>query len=37
WTVFAVMTIPPIGIPFLLWYLSKSKYDKMVSLRTKKH
>lgn len=27
WMVFAVMTLPSLGIPFLLWFSSKSKYD----------
>ncbi|XP_064609148.1 translocon-associated protein subunit beta-like [Liolophura sinensis] len=27
WGVFAVMTLPSLGIPFLLWFRSKSKYD----------
>jgi len=27
WLVFAVMTLPSLGIPFLLWFSSKSRYD----------
>ncbi|XP_041369528.1 translocon-associated protein subunit beta-like [Gigantopelta aegis] len=27
WLVFAVMTLPSLGIPFLLWFGSKKKYD----------
>jgi len=36
WAAFAVMTIPPIGIPFLLWFRSKSKYEALSS-KSKKH
>lgn len=36
WAAFAVMTIPPIGIPFLLWFRSKSKYEAL-SAKAKKH
>jgi len=34
WLVFAFMTLPSLGIPFLLWFSSSSKYD---SVKTKKN
>ena len=33
WVAFAVMTCPSLGIPFLLWWSSKSKYE---AISTKK-
>lgn len=27
WITFLIMTIPTVGIPYLLWYRSKSRYD----------
>ncbi|WP_411026685.1 hypothetical protein [Salmonella sp. s54395] len=37
WAVFAVMTVPPIGIPFLLWSMSKRKYESVITGKTKKN
>ncbi|XP_022100851.1 translocon-associated protein subunit beta-like [Acanthaster planci] len=38
WGAFAVMILPSIGIPFLLWYRSKSKYENAVlAAKNKKH
>ncbi|XP_070542036.1 translocon-associated protein subunit beta-like [Ptychodera flava] len=37
WAAFAVMTLPSIGIPFMLWYRSKSRYEQAVEKKSKKH
>ncbi|KAF3834460.1 hypothetical protein F7725_025664 [Dissostichus mawsoni] len=36
WAAFGVMTLPSIGIPLLLWYSSKRKYDSPKAKKTEK-
>lgn len=33
WLVFFVMTLPSLLIPFLLWFRSKSKYEKIIEAK----
>ncbi|XP_055350502.1 translocon-associated protein subunit beta-like [Paramacrobiotus metropolitanus] len=36
WITFLIMTIPTVGIPYLLWYRSKSRYDVSKTVLNKK-
>lgn len=36
WITFLIMTIPTVGIPYLLWYRSKSRYDVAKTVPNKK-
>jgi len=36
WAAFAIMSIPPLFIPFMLWHSSKSKYESVLSAKKAK-
>jgi len=36
WAAFVLMTLPSLGVPFFLWFKSKSKYEN-IAKRIKKH
>jgi len=36
WTAFAIMSIPPLFIPFMLWHSSKSKYESVLAAKKSK-
>jgi len=36
WAAFVLMTLPSLGVPFILWFKSKSKYENILK-RIKKH
>jgi len=35
WAAFAIMSVPPLIIPFMLWHSSKAKYEGVVSKKSK--
>lgn len=37
WIAFALMSCPCLLLPFVLWYKSKSKYDRLAAANTGKH
>jgi len=36
WAAFAIMSIPPLFIPFMLWHSSKAKYESVLSAKKSK-
>jgi len=36
WAAFAIMSLPPLFIPFMLWHSSKSKYEAVLSAKKNK-
>jgi len=36
WLAFALMTMPSLGIPFMLWWNSKSKYEAIMKQKETK-
>jgi hypothetical protein len=35
WAAFAIMSVPPLFIPFMLWHSKKAKYETVLAKKAK--